>query len=356
MTKTLRIGYIPLVDAALLHVARAQGFAAAEGLDLNLVRETSWANIRDKLGVGIFDAAHMLAPSAMAVCLGLGHFEMPLVAPVALGLDGNAITLSKALYAELMNGVEADAADPAVTAKALAKLIAKRRAAGAAPLTLAHVFPFSCHHYQLRLWLAAGGLDPKGDLNLVVVPPPFMVESLKSGQIDGFCVGAPWNGLAVAAGVGRVIHRGRDIVRNCPEKLLAFRADIAAADPDCVAALSRSIRQAADWAADTDHVDDLADLLLREAGLEVPLALLQAILDPAREPELKAATIRLDRAATFAFPSHADWLYAQMRAAGQVGEGLDVQARSVYRPDLAGDAEAASPGDLELRVFSDPPG
>ncbi len=97
MTKSLRIGYIPLVDSALLHVARALGFAGAQGIELNLVRETSWANIRDKLGVGIFDAAHMRAPSAMAVCLDLGHFEMPLVAPVALGLDGNAITLSQAL-------------------------------------------------------------------------------------------------------------------------------------------------------------------------------------------------------------------------------------------------------------------
>ncbi len=101
MTKTLRIGYIPLVDSALLHVARAYDFAAAEGLDLDLVRETSWANVRDKLCVGIFDAAHMLAPSVIAVSLGLGYIEMPLVAPVALGLDGNAITLSVPLYNEV---------------------------------------------------------------------------------------------------------------------------------------------------------------------------------------------------------------------------------------------------------------
>jgi NitT/TauT family transport system ATP-binding protein len=351
MSKTLRIGYIPLVDSALLHVARAYDFATAEGLDLDLVRETSWANIRDKLAVGIFDAAHMLAPSAMAVCLGLGYIEIPLVAPVALGLDGNAITLSRPLYAELMSVAEGDPADPYITAQALAKLVAKRRAANAPPLTFAHVFPFSTHHYQLRLWFAGGGLESKTDVNLIVVPPPFMVESLRSGVIDGFCVGAPWNGLAVEAGVGHVIHRGREIVRNCPEKLLAFRADVASADPGRVAALSRAIRAAADWASDKNHIEDLAYLLSRDAGLNVPIELLCAILDPEREPKIKTATIRLDRAATFAYPAHADWLYAQMRAAGQVGDGLDAKARSVYRPDLAGDADTPDPDDLKLEIF-----
>jgi NitT/TauT family transport system ATP-binding protein len=331
MTKALRIGYIPLVDSALLHVARAYDFAHAEGLNLDLVRETSWANIRDKLGVGIFDAAHMLAPAAMAVCLGLGYIEIPLVAPVALGLDGNA-------------------ADPHVTARALARVVAKRRASGAAPLTFAHVFPFSTHHYQLRLWFAAGGIESKTDVNLIVVPPPFMVESLRNGVIDGFCVGAPWNGLAVEAGVGDIVHRGRDIVRNCPEKLLTFRADVAATDPDSVGALCRSIWRAADWAADEDHIEDLAYLLANDAGLNVPIELLCTILQPGWDPKLNAATIRLDRAATFADPNHADWLYAQMRAAGQVGDGLDVKARSVYRPDLAG--AGVAPDDLKLEVFA----
>ena len=94
MTKRLRIGYVPLTDAALLHVAKAQHFAAARGVEIELVADTSWANIRDKLVAGHFDAAHMLAPAAIAVSLGIGQIEAPLVAPVALGLNGNAITLS----------------------------------------------------------------------------------------------------------------------------------------------------------------------------------------------------------------------------------------------------------------------
>ena len=102
MTKSLRIGYVPLTDAALLHVAKAQHFAAARGFEIELVADSSWANIRDKLVAGHFDAAHMLAPAAIAVSLGIGQIEAALVAPVALGLNGNAITLSKALFKLLL--------------------------------------------------------------------------------------------------------------------------------------------------------------------------------------------------------------------------------------------------------------
>ncbi|MGA7385825.1 MAG: CmpA/NrtA family ABC transporter substrate-binding protein, partial [Methylocella sp.] len=225
MTKSLRIGYVPLTDAALLHVAKAQHFAAARGVEIELVADSSWANIRDKLVAGHFDAAHMLAPAAIAVSLGIGQIKAPLVAPVALGLNGNAITVSQAMAEALRQEAQGDVADPRVTAKALARIVATRRAAGEAPLKFGHVFPFSSHHYQLRLWLRAGHLDPDEDVRLVVVPPPFMVWTLRKGQLDGFCVGEPWNSLAVAAGAGTILHHGPDIVRDCPEKVLAFRTE-----------------------------------------------------------------------------------------------------------------------------------
>jgi NitT/TauT family transport system ATP-binding protein len=185
MTKRLRIGYVPLTDAALLHVAKAQHFAAARGVEIELVADSSWANIRDKLVAGHFDAAHMLAPAAIAVSLGIGQIEAPLVAPVALGLNGNAITVSQALFEALRQEAQGEVADPRVTAKALATIVARRRESGEAPLTFGHVFPFSSHHYQLRLWLQAGHLDPDEDVKLVVVPPPFMVWTLRKGQLDG---------------------------------------------------------------------------------------------------------------------------------------------------------------------------
>src|SRR5579864_4975394 len=193
MTSQLHVGFIPLVDAAALIVAVDKGFAAAEGLDVTLVREVSWSNIRDKLNIGLFEAAHLLAPVAIASSLGIGHVKVPIVAPFNLGINGNAITVSPSLHAAIMAEIDGDPFDPMATAKALARVVAARRRLGAEPLTFGMTFPFSTHNYQLRFWMAAGGIDPDEDVRLVVLPPPFMVNSIAGGQIDGFCVGAPWN-------------------------------------------------------------------------------------------------------------------------------------------------------------------
>src|SRR5205085_10666106 len=112
MTTPLHIGFIPLVDAAALIVAVDKGFAAAEGFDIELVREVSWSNVRDKLNIGLFDAAHLLAPVAIASSLGLGHVRVPILAPFNLGLNGNAITVTPELFAALVDAAEGDMADP----------------------------------------------------------------------------------------------------------------------------------------------------------------------------------------------------------------------------------------------------
>src|ERR1044072_5983889 len=117
----LRIGFIPLADATPLPVAVDKGFTAAEGLDVELVRQVSWSNTRDKLNIGLFDAAHLIAPVAIASSLGLGHVKVPIVAPFALGVNGNAITVSPALYASIAAAADGNIADPLVTARAVAK-------------------------------------------------------------------------------------------------------------------------------------------------------------------------------------------------------------------------------------------
>src|SRR5438552_5710137 len=188
----LHIGFIPLADATALLVAVDKGFTAQEGLDVELVREVSWSNIRDKLNIGLFDAAHLIAPVAIASSLGLGHVKVPIIAPFGLGVNGNAITVSPELQAASADAASGKLADPMVTARALARVVAERKQRGEEPLTFGMTFPFSTHHYQLRFWMAAG-LDRDDDVRLVVLPPPYMVESLASGQVDGFCVGAPWN-------------------------------------------------------------------------------------------------------------------------------------------------------------------
>ena len=363
MTKGLRIGYAPLTGAALLHVAKAQHFAAARGVEIELVADSSWATIRDKLVAGHFDAAHMLAPAAIAISLGISQIEAPLVAPVALGLNGNAITVSQALFKLLLQEATSDIADPRVTAQALATIVARRRAAGDAPLTFGHVFPFSSHHYQLRLWLRAGHLDPEEDVKLVVVPPPFMVWTLRKGQLDGFCVGEPWNSLAVAAGAGTILHQGPDIVRDCPEKVLAFRAEWARSHGDDVRALAAAVGDASRWAAAPGNRNSLVTLLTSTAWQDVsPWTIERVLANPASAsgPALAATGLRLDEDAIKADPAQALWLYAQMAAAGQtVYSRVQAEAASaVYAPALgppiscpaanpvAFDGPPFSPGDI----------
>ena len=153
----------------------------------------------------------------------LEHVKVPIVAPFNLGLNGNAITVSPALHAAIMSEIEGDATDPMATALALARVVASRRKSGAEPLTFGMTFPFSTHNYQLRFWMAAGGVDPDEDVRLVVLPPPYMVDSLANGHVDAFCVGAPWNSVAVDLGVGHILHFVSDILVRAAEKVLAVR-------------------------------------------------------------------------------------------------------------------------------------
>ena len=211
------------------------------------MREVSWSNVRDKLNIGLFDAAHLLAPVAIASSLGLGHVKVPIAAPFNLGINGNAITVSPALHAALMEEIDGDRFDPLATAKALAKVVAKRRNAGADPLTFGMTFPFSTHNYQLRFWMAAAGVDPDEDVRLVVLPPPYMVDSLANGHVDAFCVGAPWNSVAVDLGIGHILHFVSDILERAAEKVLAVRQVWADKHPDVVAGLVRAAVKAAEF-------------------------------------------------------------------------------------------------------------
>src|SRR5262249_53038272 len=239
-----------LQDAAALIIAVDKGFTAAEGLEVELISEVSWSNVRDKLNIGLFDAAHLLAPIAIASSLGLGHIKVPIVAPFGLGVNGNAITVSPGLHAEIIQAAEGNVLDPMVSARALARVVDRRKRAGAQPLTFGMTFPFSTHNYQLRFWMAAASIDPDEDVRLVVLPPPYMVESLTSGQVDAFCVGAPWNSVAVDLGVGCVLHFSSEILAHAAEKVLALRAHWADENPDTVAKLVRVLDRSAAFIED----------------------------------------------------------------------------------------------------------
>ncbi len=339
----LRVGFIPLCDAAALIVAVDRGFTAAEGLDVELVREVSWSNVRDKLNIGIFDAAHLLAPVAIASSLGLGHVRVPIVAPLALGVNGNAITVSPGLHAALSAAADGNIADPLMSARALARVAAQRKRAGADPLTFGMSFPFSSHNYGLRFWMAAGGVDPDEDVRLVVLPPPYMVESLVSKHVDGFCVGAPWNSVAVDLGVGYILHFGSEIVARATEKLLAVRVRWAQENADVLTRLVRAHRRAAAFVEDTANRDEVTAILAAPNRIGASSAVIRRSLDG----EIKIAPDGTMRASDryllvgrkdAARPDavQAAWLYAQMVRWGQAPLSAEMlaAAKAVFRPDL----------------------
>lgn len=350
MNERLRIGYIPLVDAAALTVAVDRGFCADEGLDVELVCEVSWSNVRDKLNVGIFDAAHLIAPIAIASSLGLGHLKVPIIAPVALGINGNAITVSPALQLELMQEAGGGITDPLATAQALARLVARRKASGGEPYTFGMTFPHSTHNYHLRFWMAAGGVDPDEDVRLVVLPPPYMVESLATRQVDGFCVGAPWNSIAVDQGVGNILHLMSEILSNAGEKVLGIRQSWAQEHSDVVNRLIRAHYRAAMYVDDPANLDEIGSLLSyrMNASPEVIRRTLEGRLKISPDGAIRVSDryVHIGKhGALRPNPVHAAWLYAQMVRWRQTpfSEEMLKAARTVYRPDLFDAATGTTP-------------
>ncbi len=339
----LIIGFIPLTDCAPLVVAAEQGFAAEQGLELTLVRETSWANIRDRIIVGHFDAAHMLGPMVVASTLGIGHIRASLIAPCALGLGGNAITVSLPLWERMRREGAAADSHPAIHGRALKRVVEARARDGLAPLTLAMVYPFSCHNYELRYWLASAAVDPDRDLRLVVIPPPLLVDAMRTGQIDGFCVGEPWNSVAVDCGVGAIITSTAAIWPLSPEKVLGCRAQWAADHPQELAALIRALYRAALWCERPENHAPLAALLADPCYVGVAQELILRSLDGRLKlnPDSQAVHIPnfylpARRSATFPWVSHAQWFYTQMLRWRQVQPrpGQLAEAGASYRPDL----------------------
>lgn len=342
--RVLRAGYIPLMDASILIAAAELGFAETEGLHLELVRDVSWANVRDRLAFRQFDIAHMLSPMPVASMLGLGSNPSPTIAPFSLGRGGNAITLSVRIFERMkaLTGL-VDDADGLANAKALAAVLADMRNRNEAMLTLGVTYPFSSHNFEFRYWLAAGGIDPDRDVKLVVVPPPLTSDALAAGAIDGFCVGAPWNMIASERGIGRIVAAKQDIWPLAPEKVLGMRPEWAEANADTVSRLIVALDRAARWCDDEAHHNDLADILSAPEFIAAPKSIIRSVLsgqfnlDALGTKRVVPDYFLFHRgAANYPRPDQASWIYSQMIRWGQIGfsrEGLQ-NARGAFRPDL----------------------
>lgn len=362
LPETLNLGFIPLIDCAPLVAASAKGFAAQEGIDLRLVRESSWANIRDRVIVRHFHGAHMLAPMTVAASLGAGQMHVPMVAPITLGLNGNAITVSARVWREMADHGAAPGGPAARQGTAIARVIAARAARGEPPLTFAVVFPFSCQNYELRWWLASAGVDPERDVRIVVLPPPFLVDALRSGQVDGFCVAAPWNTLAVDAGIGCIAVFCCDLWPRAPEKVLGLRRDWAEEDPARLSALVRAVYAAARWCDDPANHEELAQIMAEPRHVGVPAATLLAALqgrlapsqgvNPVRRPDY--VLFHRDGASVPRPAAHGGWILAQMRLWGQIApaDGQLAAALATFRADLHAAAVGEEPPPLPAKAPS----
>ncbi len=335
-------GFIPLLDSAVLVAAREMGFAEREGIALKLVRETSWANIRDRIAVGHFDVAHMLAPMPIAASLNLTSLAVPMLAPMILGLGGNAITVSADLWRNMAGRGAGPDGDPVSTGAALAKIVRDRGAGPEARLRFGVVHPFSGHAYELRYWLAAAGIDPDTDVEISVIAPQLMADALAAGQLDGFCVGEPWNTVAVAAGTGRIATYKQAIWPDSPEKVLGVTRKWAEAHPVTLSALMRAVSSAADWCADPANAEPLAVLLARPEILACPVE----VCLPALKGDMQLGrntSRRIPEFLTFSggaraapSPGHGQWFYEQMVRWGQAEPSAEAEASvaRIFSPGL----------------------
>ena len=246
----LRLGFVPLTDCAPLVMAQELGLYKKFGLGIELSRELGWATIRDKVIHRELDAAHALAAMPIAATLGLGSIPCDCLTALVLNLNGNAITLSNDLW---KRGVR--------DGKTLREEILRSRREKT--YTFGVVFPFSSHRHLLRHWVTLHGIDPERDVRIVVVPPPQMVANLKAGNLDGFCVGEPWNSVAVQSRAGWIVATSSELDTLHPEKVLMVRADFAAKRSEEHLALVAALLEACEFSDQPENHAQIIETLAR---------------------------------------------------------------------------------------------
>lgn len=258
----IRLGYVPLTDAAPAIVAREMGFAAEEGLALDLTRIGAWAQSRDLLGVGMIDAAHMLVPLPIAQAVGLGPDLPAMDLVMILSQGGQAIAVSQEIAARMRaHGHPFDFADARAAGVAL-------RQAVRGPLRVGVPFRFSTQAELVFHWLDAAGFGE--EIRVVTVPPPMMADAMAAGEVDAFCVGEPWPSFAVERGVATLLLPGRAIWASPPEKGLVLRRDFTAERPHITGRLMRALWRAGRWLDDAANRGTAADILSRPEYLDLP--------------------------------------------------------------------------------------
>lgn len=356
----LTLGFIKLTDMAPLAIAYEKHFFEDEGLFVTLEPQANWKVLLDRVISGELDGAHMLAGQPLAATIGYGT-KAHIVTPFSMDLNGNAITVSNAVWAAMKPEIATDAdGKPAhpISAAALKPAIDAHASAGRA-FNMGMVFPVSTHNYELRYWLAAGGINPGfytpgdatgqagGDVLISVTPPPQMPSTMEAGTIDGYSVGEPWNQQAVFKGIGVPVVTDAQIFANNPEKVFGLTAEFADENPQTVLALTKALIRAAAW-LDADggaNRAEAAEILSRPEYVGADKAVIANSMTGHFEFEkgdVRPApdfNIFFRDNATYPFYSDAIWTLTQMRRWGQIAEAKPDDwyletAQSVYKPQI----------------------
>ena len=326
----LRVGFVPLTDCAPLVMAEELGLFTKFGLRVKLSRELGWATIRDKVIHGELEAAHAIAAMPVAATLGLGSVACDCLTALVLNLNGNAITLSTELW---KRGVR--------DGRTLREEIVRSRHEKI--YTFGVVFSFSSHRHLLRRWFAAQGIDPDRDVRIVVVPPPQMVVNLKAGHLDGFCVGEPWNSVAVQSKTGWIVATSSELDPQHPEKVLMVRSDFAAKHDEEHIALIAALLEACEFCDQPENHEHLIRTLARPEYLGVSESALRhgitggMDLGHDRERKLRDFCIFSRDAANTPSGDKVAWAIELVRASGLCPEPSAINfalGRKIFRTDI----------------------
>ena len=331
------IGFIPLVDAAPLIIAKEMGFDKEEGLTFNLIKAPSWSAIRDLLAHGSVTAAHMLAPIPIASALGLGAQKADLSALMVLSINGNVIGVNTELERQLLEiGHRFDYKDAKTAGHAFAHL------AKQSPLKIGVPFPFSMHAELLYYWLGASGLKLDRDFEVKTIPPPLMADAIASGEITAFCVGEPWGSKTVERGLGALVLPCSAIWSFAPEKVLAVRTDWTVKNQEMTGKLMRAVWRASRWLGTSGTQTTTAEILSSSYYLNLQSELIDRALTGSfaisQHGDARTAANFLyffDGAANFPWRSQAAWIGTQLACRLNLDANHTIEkAKTVFRSDL----------------------
>lgn len=326
----VQLGFIPLLDCAPFVVAQEKGFFQNEGVEVRLSKEASWASIRDKVAFNLLDGAHMLASMPLAATLGIGTVRSAMQTSFTVSHNGNGITVSNPLYKRML--AYANSPEDLRHAHPLKRLLEHEKKD---VIRFAIVYPYSSHNYQLRDWLANADIDPDTDMQIIVVPPAQMVRYLRQGEIDGYCVGEPWNSIAVQEGLGHMLTTGYELWGSTPEKVLGMNANWANQNPAVHQCIIRALDQACQWVQSYENRTELCELLSEPDYLNCPVeqlsrGLMSDVIAQTAQQKFSGALINTPS------PNYALWIMGQMWRWQDLARPVDVVEviNQVYRQDI----------------------